>query len=492
MIQIAVCDDDERELSRLLELISEYRQAHGLDFVCKPFNNGLDLLANLKGGEYSLILLDVLMPGFDGIQTAREIRTADQNVKLLFLTSSPEFAVESYAVGAFHYLLKPANVERLFPILDQAFANATRPDDVRLTVKSKTGLTSIPLSRLEYVEVLSRMVGFHLTDGSVLETAGTLAAYEDELLVRPEFVKVHRSYLVNLAQVETLERTEAITRQNHRIPVSRSLHAQVKEAYLQFLFLSKQRQVTEPPVMPEQPPQEESKQDFGVYRVLLVDDEPDALTRWTGILHKKGCVVDCAESGTAAKRLAGEQRYDCVLLDVRLSGESGFTLCDALGKATGAPVVFLSSLGDCDSQLQGYRAGGVDYITKDTPAELFWIKVETRIRISREGRTQLCFGPLTLDFVLRRVTLEGCELIFTPTEFDLLWLLAEHAEQVFPPDELYQAVWGGERWDDGQTVQVHMSRLRRKLEKAYPRHFFIETVWGEGYRFVPVEAECLV
>ncbi len=491
MIRIAVCDDDERELSRLLGLLAEYRLMRGLDCVCKPFRNGVDLLAELKSGEYSLILLDVLMPGFSGIQTAREIRAADQNVKLLFLTSSSEFAVESYAVGALSYLLKPAKAETLFPILDRAFEDAAHPDDAHLTIKSKTGLTRIRFSRLEYVEVLSKTVGFHLTDGSVVETSGTLAAYETELLARPEFLKVHRSYLLNLNQVETLERGEAITRQNHHIPVSRSLHTQVKEAYLRFLLLLGQKKPVGPAVPAESGSPAESEAD-GAYRLLLVDDEPDALASWTGVLHKKGCVVDCAGSGPEARRLAGEQRYDCVLLDVKLPGESGFALCDVLRKAASAPVVFLSALTDPASQLQGYRAGGIDYITKDTPPELFWAKVETRIRISRAGRTQLYFGPLVLNHFLRQVTLTGQELPLTPTEFDLLWHLAEHAEQVYAPDALYRAVWGEAQWDDSQTVQVHMSRLRRKLEKAYPDHFFIETVWGEGYRFVPFEADCLI
>ena len=178
-----------------------------------------------------------------------------------------------------------------------------------------------------------------------------------------------------------------------------------------------------------------------------------------------------------------------MLLDVSLPGEDGFSLCQRLREQTGAPVIFLSCRTDADSQVRGFSSGGVDYITKDSPADLFWAKVETRIRLARSGRTQLSFAPLLLDLSRRKATLDGEELILTPTEFDLLWLLAEHTPKVYTPEELYHAVWGSRQWDGGQTVQVHMSRLRRKLEKAYSRHYFLETVWGQGYLFVPEDTK---
>ncbi|NCB64453.1 MAG: response regulator, partial [Clostridia bacterium] len=106
-MRIAICDDDPRELSRLVHLLDAYRREAGQEILCATFSSGGDLLEHMKGGEYDLILLDVLMPGQDGIQVAREIRSFDRAIKLLFLTASPEFAAESYGVDAFYYLLKP-------------------------------------------------------------------------------------------------------------------------------------------------------------------------------------------------------------------------------------------------------------------------------------------------------------------------------------------------------------------------------------------------
>ena len=191
----------------------------------------------------------------------------------------------------------------------------------------------------------------------------------------------------------------------------------------------------------------------GLWHILLVDDEPGDLFVWSEHLRERGCVVETAQTGAEALQRAASSFFDCVLLDVSLPGENGFSLC------------------------------------QDSPADLFWAKVETRIRLARSGRTQLSFAPLLLDLSRRKATLDGEELILTPTEFDLLWLLAEHTPKVYTPEELYHAVWGSRQWDGGQTVQVHMSRLRRKLEKAYSRHYFLETVWGQGYLFVPEDTK---
>ena len=152
----------------------------------------------------------------------------------------------------------------------------------------------------------------------------------------------------------------------------------------------------------------------------------------------------------------------------------------------GAPVIFLSCITETDRQVEGFSAGAIDYITKDTPTELFWAKVEARIKLAVSHRTQFRYGPLLLDLKGRRVLINGEELLLTPIEFDILWQLSEHSDHVFTPEEIFGMVWGGQPWDGGKMVQTHMSRLRRKLEKAWGEHHFIESVWGQGYRFVPI------
>ena len=488
-MRLAICDDEERELSRLRELLTEYRNRHDPDLEYRMFSSGTDLLFGMRGGEYDAIVMDVLMPGFSGIQTARELRTLDQNVKILFLTSTPEFAVESYSVDAYHYLLKPPTAKTLFPLLDAMRKELSAQTEEGLLLHGREGVVRISFSQLEYVEVVNKTVSFHLTDGSVRDLPATLADFEETLLSRPEFRKIHRSYLVNLRHIQAINVKSAMTRAGHTVPISRALYGKVKADYMQFLF---EGDDSSPSPMvrklsPAPPVQPVEKRTDGPWRLLIVDDKQEDLTYWAAILRANGCVVEVAENAASALHLAKVRPCDCVLLDVLLPNESGFDLCARLRKLTGAPVVFLSCLTDTETQLRGFTAGGVDYITKDTPAELFWAKVESRLRISRARRTQLRFGPLLLDLSQRRATLEDVDFVLTPTEFDLLWTLSEHARQVFTPEEIFSAVWGAREWDGGQTVQVHMSRLRRKLEKAYPTHSFIETVWGQGYRFTPTQ-----
>lgn len=178
-----------------------------------------------------------------------------------------------------------------------------------------------------------------------------------------------------------------------------------------------------------------------------------------------------------------------MLLDVMIPGEDGFSICEKLCKQIHVPVIFLSCLTEAEKQLEGFAAGGIDYIPKDTPIDLFWAKVETRIKLAGSERSQFCYGPLLLDGAKHKAFLDGQELPFAPVEFEILWKLAERAEHIFTPEEIFTMVWGNQPWDGGQMVQIHMSRLRRKLLKAWSGHPFIETVWGQGYRFIPVKDE---
>lgn len=483
-MRIAICDDDQRELERLTALLINYRANKKIELSFHVFKSGTELLFDFKGDEYDLIILDILMPGIDGIQTTKEIRQMDKEAKIILLTSSPEFALESYSVGAYYYLLKPATDKTLFPLLDKAYIELSAQEEDSLLIRDREGVIRVHFTWIEYVEVMNKNVSFHLTDGSVRECFGSLSDFEDELLSQTGFLKIHRSFLINLKHIQFLNAKGVRTRSGHAIPISRKMYPQIKEAYMQYLF---QPAEASPASYANSAASGSITQEKGPYRLLFVDDEPDQLTYWAEILRAKGCVVHTALCAEDALHLASAIACDCILLDVMLPDENGFSLCHKLKKVTKAPVVFLSCHTDSENQLSGFQAGGIDYISKDTPSQLFWAKIEARIRLTNPIRTELQFGPLILNLSQHSVFLNEQELSLTSTEFDLLCLLSQNPDQVYTPEELYQMVWGAEQWDGGHAIQVHMSRLRRKLDAAYPRHVFIETVWGQGYRFIPAK-----
>ena len=486
-MRIAVCDDDEQDLAQLMELITEYQLSRRTSNDCRFFNNGIDFLCDMRGGNYDLILLDVLMPGINGVQVAQELRALDKNVKLIFISSSPEFAVESYEVGAYYYLLKPADAATLFPLLDRVRNELFMQEEQGFVLKDRKGVIMISFAGLEYVEVINKTVSFYMSDGTIHKVTATLAEAEEKLLSRPEFIKPHRSYLVNLKYVQSIGVSCIVMKNGHNIPVSRRRRKQIQDAYVDFFH----QEATIARTSDAQKTGTAEKQEHpgGPWQILLVDDDPDDRKFWADILRNHGCIVQFAENGQNAVKMVSENSYDCILLDVLIPGEDGFSICEELHKSVHVPVIFLSCLSESDKQIEGFASGGIEYITKDTPAELFWAKVEKRIQLSVSDRTQLYYGSLLLELTERRAFMKGKELPLTPTEFDILWRISERAEHIFTPEEIFRMVWGSQIWDGGQMVQVHMSRLRRKLEKAWDGHQFIQTVWGQGYRFVPEEQE---
>ena len=237
-MRIAVCDDHIKELDRLSKLLNDYREKTKACFTYITYSDGIALLEDVRKGGFDFLLLDVMMPLVNGMEIAHEIRAFDGNIKLAFLTSSPEFAVESYSVDAFAYLLKPATADNLFPILDKLFRIAQKPED-GLSVKFQNGVANIPFFKLAYVEVMNRMMCFHLTDGSVRELVAPLSEYEGILLQRPEFIRVHRAFIVNLWQVQELRSSDILTYTGSVVPVSRRLYTQVRKAYMDQLFAEK-------------------------------------------------------------------------------------------------------------------------------------------------------------------------------------------------------------------------------------------------------------
>jgi len=232
---IAVCDDQLEELNHLVSLLTAWQHEQQPPLRFKAFRSATELLAAAEKESFSLYLLDVMMPGMSGLDAAREIRSFDDTAEIIFLTSSPDFAYESYGVRAMDYLLKPIRAQMLFSILNELILREQKPQE-GLTLKVGSTLTRVLFSQLTYVEVNGKHLYFNLADGTVHKVYGTLHEYEPLLLCRPEFMRIHRSYIANMLQAAELSPSNVHTFSGKNLPVSRLLYPQLQKDYMKLLF----------------------------------------------------------------------------------------------------------------------------------------------------------------------------------------------------------------------------------------------------------------
>ena len=241
MVKLAFCDDEISILNELRTLFDQYRVENNEDIEYTAFHSPLELVAEIERGvRYDILFLDLLMPGETGISAAAEIREYDQNVKIIFLTSSAEYAVQSYTVGAYFYQLKPIWKESLFRLMDSALAACEKEHANSLILRCKSGITRVELKQIEYCEVIHRTLHIHLVNGRMLESIGSLDNLSEELIQFGNFLRPHRSYLVNLDFVQNLSYKAITMSCLIEIPIPRGKYNEIKNAYLEYSFQKKQ------------------------------------------------------------------------------------------------------------------------------------------------------------------------------------------------------------------------------------------------------------
>jgi DNA-binding LytR/AlgR family response regulator len=201
----------------------------------KIFEDGDALISAHTRNPFDIILLDVVMPLQNGIEVAKELRESDKNVKIVFLTSSPEYAVDSYTVKASNYLLKPLNSAKLFSCLHELISEIESTSKC-LTVKGLDATHRIPLSRIEYVESQSKHNILYTRDNNTVKSTDPLYAYERVLTAEDGFFKCHRSYIVNIHHIDSYSHSEIVMRSGCRIPISRSHRKAFESVYFSVVF----------------------------------------------------------------------------------------------------------------------------------------------------------------------------------------------------------------------------------------------------------------
>lgn len=190
MTRIAFCDDDAALLHQMQDFLEQYRTLRGVQLELFPYTKPMELLADIEAGvRFDVLFLDVLMPGINGINTAREIRRYDTAVQIIFVTSSSEFAVQSYVVGAYYYQLKPIWKDSFFRLTDAVLAECRKRTQHSLILRCKSGVTRITLDSLEYCEVQGRTLGG--AGGGAFPPVASAGAAGGRAAVHPAAAAVH-------------------------------------------------------------------------------------------------------------------------------------------------------------------------------------------------------------------------------------------------------------------------------------------------------------
>ena len=224
-------------------------------------------------------------------------------------------------------------------------------------------------------------------------------------------------------------------------------------------------------------------------KVLVVDDEKLIVKGIRFSLEQDGMEVDCAYDGEEAFNLAKENQYDMILLDIMLPKMDGFEVCQAIREFSDVPIIMLTAKGDDMDKILGLEYGADDYITK--PFNILEVKARIKAIMRRTSPAKpktvddsvIEKGDLKLDCESRRLFILGNEINLTAREFELLELMVKNENKVYSRENLLTMVWGQDYPGDVRTADVHVRRLREKIEVNPSEPKYVHTKWGVGYYY---------
>ena len=224
-------------------------------------------------------------------------------------------------------------------------------------------------------------------------------------------------------------------------------------------------------------------------KVLVVDDEKLIVKGIRFSLEQDGMEVDCAYDGEEALRMATENTYDMILLDIMLPKMDGFEVCQQIREFSNTPIVMLTAKGDDMDKILGLEYGADDYITK--PFNILEVKARIKAIMRRTAVSQpvkevsdvIESGDIRMECDSRRLFILDKEINLTAKEFDLLELLVTNPNKVYSREKLLSLVWGSDYPGDLRTVDVHVRRMREKIEQNPSEPKYVHTKWGVGYYY---------
>lgn len=240
MLRVAVCDDQNTELKMLGKLLQHYQELRGDGPIqSKFFEAPGKLLASLSAGErYDLFVLDMMMPEYNGVEVGHAIRNAGLESAIIYITASPDFALDAISVHPEQYLLKPLQPAALFRALDDVLKRMSGQCEPSLSVKTRGGVELLPCRKIVCVEHAARIMRVYAQDRAVLESVSLRVPFEtllEPVLQRPDFLQTHQSYVVNLRHITALLADEIRADNGMLIPISRRNMPEVRQRYREYV-----------------------------------------------------------------------------------------------------------------------------------------------------------------------------------------------------------------------------------------------------------------
>lgn len=232
MLKIMILEDEKAESDRLMQYLSNYRDEHtGFEYIVSTYDRGISFLDAYKC-DADLIFLDIRLPDLLGMEVAKRVRQADQNVMIVFVTNLTQYAIEGYSVEAFDYIVKPIQYSSFSAKLDRALRMLSyREPEISLTFREKEGGKRVSAGIITYVEVCAHDLLFHTGEGAIKQW-GTLSKYE-ALLKSAHFARCHTSYLVNLKFVRSIKK-DSVDVAGVLLPISRPRRKEFLAAFVQY------------------------------------------------------------------------------------------------------------------------------------------------------------------------------------------------------------------------------------------------------------------
>ena len=237
MLHIAICDDDPAELAQARTLLDDYLASRALAARVGEFSSGKALLFELDGSSaFDIYLLDIVMPGMNGIELGLRLREVDENGAIIYLTTSEDFAIDSYAARAFWYLVKPVEAEALYSVLDKAVAACRKRMNDGVNVRTRDGYVRLLFDDIYYVESVDRSAHYVHRGGVVEGTVSSVSFQEktEPLLADRRFFRCGASLVLNLHCVKSVDRSGATLRTGERLALPRRATAELCNAWRRY------------------------------------------------------------------------------------------------------------------------------------------------------------------------------------------------------------------------------------------------------------------